>query len=515
MKKIITILLVMSLLVPAECVFSDVCRNCGAEVSENENFCGECGTAVSHYCSSCGYELPADAKFCPNCGTAAGSGNSSDVCTDETDLSLRNAGPGDTITFGSYEQDNNFSNGMENIDWIILERDDDKILVISKYALDCQQYYPEYVSVTWETSTMRAWLNETFYNTAFDEAEKDQILTTTVPADTNADYGTEPGNDTLDKVFLLSLKEAEKYFDSNEERRCSPSAYALANEAYTNGDCLTAEGNASCWWWLRSPGDCSQHAAGVHSDGSVDYQGNGVYSHKYDCVRPAIWIRLDVITAESDDAESTSSQAENKVIDAETSEKKIITFGTYRQHMEGGSFSNEKTAIEWIVLAEENGRKLLLSRYVLDCQPYHTAAEDVTWENSSLRKWLNEDFLNTSFSPEEQAAIQAVSVSADPNSNYESDPGSDTTDQVFLLSMEEAEKYLVTDDDRKCEPTDYAEYMGVFPDAYFKGCYWWLRTPGSKNDRAVDIDCTGAVDSNGYGVSNSDNGVRPAIWITQ
>ncbi|MBP3696995.1 MAG: hypothetical protein J6J45_05560, partial [Clostridia bacterium] len=66
---------------------------------------------------------------------------------------------GDYITFGSYEQDNDLSNGKEPIEWLVLDKQDGKVLVISKYALDAKPYNDEYVDVTWETCTLRSWLN--------------------------------------------------------------------------------------------------------------------------------------------------------------------------------------------------------------------------------------------------------------------------------------------------------------------------------------------------------------------
>lgn len=205
---------------------------------------------------------------------------------------VKNASVGDTITFGAYEQDNNTSNGKEAIEWTVLDKDGMSLLLISKQALDCQQYNTSYTDVTWESCSLRKWMNGTFLNKAFNAEEQAQIQNTTVSADKNPEYNTNPGNATTDKVFLLSINEVEKYFNSDEARKCAPTAYAKAQGAYTSDIYKTASGAATCWWWLRSPGCNQYNAANVLNDGSVHCTGLIVYTD-IDAVRPALWINLD------------------------------------------------------------------------------------------------------------------------------------------------------------------------------------------------------------------------------
>ncbi len=199
---------------------------------------------------------------------------------------------GDTVKFGLYEQDNNTTNGKEEIEWIVLNVEDNKALVISKYALDCQQYNTSHTDVTWESCSLRKWMNNTFINEAFGSQHQEMILDTNVSADKNPNYSTNPGNATTDKVFLLSITEAEKYFTTMEARKCAPTAYAKAKGAYTSDIVKTASGEAMCCWWLRSPGNNQYFAAYVNYFGSVDYIGDYV-DDAYVCVRPALWINLD------------------------------------------------------------------------------------------------------------------------------------------------------------------------------------------------------------------------------
>ena len=198
---------------------------------------------------------------------------------------LKVAKAGDYVFFGAYEQDNDTSNGKEDIEWLVLEVKDGKALVISKYALDCKRYNTNYTHVTWETCTLREWLNNNFINSAFSADEKSMIPTVTVSADKNLEYNTNPGNATQDQVFLLSITEANKYFNTNSARQCELTNYAVANRNSSNGN---------YWWWLRSPGSFPYCATSVSSNGGVSEVGRDVDSD-IGAVRPVLWIDLDKV----------------------------------------------------------------------------------------------------------------------------------------------------------------------------------------------------------------------------
>ena len=187
-----------------------------------------------------------------------------------------------TIPFGRYPQASKNENAP--IEWLVLKIDGSRALLISKYALDCRQYNTSRANVTWETCTLRKWLNGTFMNAAFSESERAMIPSVTVSADKNPSYSTSPGNSTTDQVFLLSITEVNNYFSSDSARQCQGTAYCYAQGA-------DKADNGNCWWWLRSPGYFSTDAAGVYYDGSVREYGNLVSSDK-GAVRPALWIDL-------------------------------------------------------------------------------------------------------------------------------------------------------------------------------------------------------------------------------
>ena len=204
---------------------------------------------------------------------------------------LTNVTVGSTIKFGHYEQDDYTANGKEEIEWKVLAVKGKKALVISQYALDCQKYNSTHTDTTWEKCTLRTWLNESFYNSAFDSDHKKMIASSTVTADKNPSYSTSSGNNTTDKVFLLSITEANKYFESDTARKCDPTNYAIAQGANTNSS-YPPFGRATCWWWLRSSGSSSNNAAGVRLDGSFSGSGLNV-DNSNNAVRPAMWINLE------------------------------------------------------------------------------------------------------------------------------------------------------------------------------------------------------------------------------
>ena len=192
---------------------------------------------------------------------------------------------GETIEFGNYPQD---KDGTEKpIEWIVMKNEGNQVLLLSKYVLDAKPYNEEFEEVTWETSDIRKWLNNEFYTTAFNKAEKAKIQTSLIKNEDNSEYGTSGGNDTEDKVFLLSEKEADTLFSDEEERIAKATEYAekLGVDINENSE------EKGAWWWLRSPGNDSFYAALVNYYGWVYGDGIGVNCNVYG-VRPALHLNL-------------------------------------------------------------------------------------------------------------------------------------------------------------------------------------------------------------------------------
>lgn len=204
---------------------------------------------------------------------------------------LRRVGVGATISFGAYEQNNDASDGAESIDWIVLAKSGNRLLVISKQGLDYRPFDEEYErfsseSITWDKCSLRRWLNDTFYASAFSEWEKRMIPTVTVSAGENPEYDTNPGGATHDRIFLLSIDEAKRYFASDKTLcTCYPTEFASQKLSYSPTD------KGRSWWWLRSPGQSDGNTAYV-TPGGIRYYGNALWCD-YFAVRPAMWISLE------------------------------------------------------------------------------------------------------------------------------------------------------------------------------------------------------------------------------
>ena len=189
---------------------------------------------------------------------------------------------GDTVSFGRYPQDED--GGMKPIEWIVMKKKENKVLLLSKYVLDTSQYNNKFEEVTWEISDIRRWLNSDFYTTTFNDIEQSKIADTLIRTENNPTYGTAGENNAEDKVFLLSIGEAESFFINDEERKAKPTKYVEKARVRTND-----EGYA--WWWLRSPGLDGYCAAVVNRNGWLHRDGNIVYDSRGG-VRPALWLNL-------------------------------------------------------------------------------------------------------------------------------------------------------------------------------------------------------------------------------
>ncbi len=416
------------------------------------------------------------------------------------------AKPGDVLLFGHCEQDNNGANGQEPIRWIILSMEGGRALLVSERNLDSRPYHTAEESVTWEGCALRKWLNGDFLNAAFTAGERDAILRTQVANEDNPVYGTPGGSGTTDKVFLLSLDEAEGLLN-DAFRKARNTAWAEAQGTDDKG--------GFGFWWLRSPGDGPSCAALVSCEGFVDNEGDVVDLYGY-AVRPALYIGLSYGNGKAGDAgdwQETEEVSQTTLLPEEgwASAAKpgdILIFGHYEQDNDR---ANGKEPIRWIILSMEGDRALLVSEENLDCKLYHTKREAVTWEECSLRQWLNSEFLFAAFTEGEQDAIlQTLAANAD-NPEYGTDGGKSTVDKAFLLSVQGAELLFQTNDVRRARNTAYTRAQGAVEG---DGCgWWWLRTPGEVANNAAGVNPFGGISTNGLIAVSGNGAVRPALYI--
>ena len=383
---------------------------------------------------------------------------------------FKNANVGDVVNFGNYPQTSN--GDIQPIEWQVLSKENNKMLVISKYGLDRKLF--DSVSNNWANSEIRKWLNGEFYNKAFNDKEKKSIKSSNL-----SDVGTS------DNVFLLSKEEAEKYFANNDARLCKATDYAVKSGA-------RVADNGYSIWWLRSPNlSNSDYVCSVLGGGLI--YNFDVYYGDY-LVRPALWINIGNTfdNAEEEARRRAEEARRNPFKNANIGD--IVKFGNYPQTSNG-----DIQPIEWQILSIENNKMLVISRYGLDAKPFDQSWNN--WSNSEIRNWLNGEFYNKAFTDQEKKSINLSNLS---------DVG--TTDNVFLLSYDEAEKYFANNELRKCKATEYAVKNGVYvSDNGYSS--WRLRSPDLYSDDDVyDVDYDGDFGSHYY-VYSSNLVTRPALWI--
>lgn len=275
MKKIICLTLCVSFLF----IFSACC----AQESENENL--DVDLSVSEIDNS-------------TSNTKLNTENS------KTYVTLSEAVRYDLVTFGKYEQDNNESNGAEDIEWLVLEKTENSALLITDKIIDIKQFNVEtnndFINGTnpdWNSSDIRIWLNSDFYSTAFSADEQNKILSTNIITTNNPEYGTSGGPNTVDKVFLISSQDAEKYLESTVHLHAAVTDFALnIHRGYVNSGIM----EAGTGWWLRTrgkivtPPGCgtSTHIVEVseNKNNGIYYSGLGAWY--YMGIRPAIYVKF-------------------------------------------------------------------------------------------------------------------------------------------------------------------------------------------------------------------------------
>ena len=431
---------------------------------------------------------------------------------------------GDTIIFGQYEQDGNTANGKEDIKWRVLKIENNKILMISEECLESKRIHPDDVNVTWETSSIRQWLNSDFLNT-FNEKQQSFIQTSYLSNDTYV-LNSNSGNNTYDKVFLLSVNEARTLFNSNEDRQCSFSKQASNN-------------NDSGCWWLRTKGEGYLASTYVKANGEINTKGVNYWGTSYG-IRPAIWIDISgQANSEVNASGSSENTLENKYSEAIALGDKgkyqeainiltsigdykdsnslikkyellgckvgnVVKVGTYEQD---NNSSNGKEDVEWIVLERSGDKVLLISKYCLDYKELDRNDSEVPWSDSQLRTWLNGTFINNAFSSSDKNIILSSTLANDDANEV----GESTNDKVFVLSMTEASKYFSSDSGRKTQATSYAISNG----AKEGNTYWQLRTISSFTSPTTYTSyyATVSVGENGKFVYIRYAAIRPAMWV--
>lgn len=187
-----------------------------------------------------------------------------------------------------------------------------------------------------------------------------------------------------------------------------------------------------------------------------------------------------------------------------------IAFGTYEQDNETENGAEE---IEWLVMDKKGDKALLVTKYAIACRKYHATYVDTTWSTASTRTWLNSEFMDEAFLDAQKKMIVETTLENPDNPKSKTDGGPDTTDQVFLLSVDEVNRYFKTAEDKMCKPTAFAIARGSHADEKSGNCIWWLRTPGANKLGSSFVSVEGDINMGGYLIDYRDCSVRPAMWV--
>ena len=203
---------------------------------------------------------------------------------------------------------------------------------------------------------------------------------------------------------------------------------------------------------------------------------------------------------------SSAAVSESATLSVEYNKGSCVEFGRYPQNS-----INNPEPIEWLVLDNDGHTALLVSKYGLDCKPFHKEYKGVSWYSCDLRKWLNSVFLETAFNDIEKQHIAYNTILTEDNPAWGTKGCGPSRDKLFCLSIDEVNKFFPLQDSRKCLVTSYAISHNAWnDDAGF--CWFWLRSPGRSEDRAASVDFKGAIYNCGD-VDSSDFVVRPALRI--
>ena len=400
--------------------------------------------------------------------------------------------PGSLVLFGRYPQ---YRPEPDPIEWQVLAREGDVAWLISRCSLEFRQYDRNGGTYSrWRSCQLRKWLNSEFLQTAFSAHERMRLVTTVVPADPNDVTPTslDPDFRTRDRVWLLNKSEAARFFPTEASRICDLAPQGKRDESYdfllqvkeVDGEVIQEEhglpvmerrrgGNEYVWWLWSWSGWWNDV---VDWDGRFARKGN----ENWCSVRPVIRVRCV-------EARRALKETLRECLPGD-----FVTYGKYPRR------GADPEPLEWQVLARQDGAVRLISRYVLDAKPWHETHETAAWETSSLRAWLNGEFLTAAFSEEDREGL----AEADPMRG----------DKMTLPDAGEVRRLFPSCIQSACFPTPYALGRGALRRKKDGPCWWWLREAGQNRFCAAGIDDRGVIRGGGRYIGEN-GGVRPVIVV--
>jgi len=460
-----------------------------------------------------------------------------------------------------YNQNTIYWFKFEPVQWRVLSDTNGDLLLMSEKILDTKVYNTPSAPITWENCSLRAWMNSSFNTTAFTPEEQVRILTSSNVNEDSAAFGTEGGNDTDDRVFLLSQSEmTSAAYGFKSDISATDTARQAQGSDYSKCQGLmvmAAQGNNS-FWWLRSPGQSATYAIGTTPLGWV---GNSyeTTNQNYVGVRPAIRVNLSTISYDVGDIVEFGSYPQSKVSNQSDIEilntlipgsdnnvlyegnlYKRVYFTDYTANYttatrdaahsyqdDNGYYVNtvywfKYEPVRWRVLSNTAGELFLLSEAILMPYPYNLAYNSVTWETCGLRAWLNDTFKPDAFTNLEALKIKKTGLINEDNPWLGTEGGNSTQDKLFIPGYADVTnseygfaENINPDTARVSQGTDYAKCCGLYANAATGESVWTLRIPGETQYTVGTVGGDGSVWNGEYytSVHFTGTGIRPALKI--
>jgi len=204
----------------------------------------------------------------------------------------------------------------------------------------------------------------------------------------------------------------------------------------------------------------------------------------------------------------------------------VVVFGDYCHHNNIYGEYYENNPVKWLVLEQRDGKVLLLSLQSVNILSFVSREEyreqkgnGFTWENSVMREYLNQELMYLMFQQDELSCISETVVQTADNPIYGTDGGEDTTDHLFLLSIEEAKKYFSSDSERRTQivPDVELPQYALMPYEHYLNTTdyydWWLRSPGESSEKAACVGRFGDIMMEGQWAYTEEVSIRPAMWV--
>lgn len=426
----------------------------------------------------------------------------------------------DSVTFGRYLQykDQYGIYNKEPVEWILVDRDEENALLMSKYILDAKKYNTEkpdfsdsqthiYMDVAsvygtdWYHSTLRKWMNDTMYTDLFNESEKSLINTAYLDNtyEFNSTEFTPRGNRSRDNLFLLNDTELFYYFGKNDVNENNKIKATRATE-YVNKEIGLNPRGGSEWYgantsyFLRLSGMVTIYPIGIMEDGSFRRkEGINIITSG---VRPCVFVKIgNTMDMARIDMNKKFRQPVNNSLPVDIYPK--VQMGKWYD------YNDQAIDLEWYVIKEDGGKKLLLCKNVVKRMAFYKDLKGADgWSKSDVRRYLNDDFFNAAFNEEEKNKIVASNIKTDASLGLAGESWS--YDKVFVLSYSEIVDYIGVANKNILMANDLEGQAGM----------WYLRNMGDSTTKVAGVRPDGEVDLKGSPMKASRY-VRPAMWVSE